>query len=366
MALPNSSPEETTLYPLRQLTAYLSEGCSYTCRFCWERPAPRMSNPEQAFLPLEILFQAVAEAMPFGLETVHLTGVDTLLHPQVERLLDFLEDSPAGIFIETNGAGLTSERAARIARLPNVSVSIGLDGSDAETHDSIHGTPNAFDTAVQAARRLADAGLRAELVFTVCRTNSTQLPAFLRLAEDLGAGAIRFNIPRPQSGDRWQIDGMQVEELIALGRRVERELVPSTRLRVVFDQPPAFRGLQPAARIETQNHCGVLNTISLLTSGEYAMCGIGQSFREFVFGKVGEVSLEQIWNGSLTLLRLRAGLPDRLAGVCGHCILKSACLGNCVAENYARHGSLWGPYWFCESAEKVGLFPASRLEENVW
>jgi SynChlorMet cassette radical SAM/SPASM protein ScmF len=366
MALSIPSPEDMTLYPLRQLTAYLSKGCSYTCRFCWEQPAQRISDPEKAFLPLEILFQAVAEATPLGLEILQLTGGDTLLHPQIDRLLDFLEGSVQGVSIETNGAGLTPERAARISRLSNGSISIGFDGSDASTHDSIHGAPGAFDTAVQAARRLADAGLRAEMVFTVCRRNSAQLPAFLRMAEDLGAGAVRFNVPRPQSGVEWQIDGMQVEELIALGRRVEREMVPGTRLRVMFDQPPAFRGLQPTARNETQNHCGVLSTISLLTSGEYAMCGIGQSFREFVFGKVGEVALEQIWNGSLTLLRLRAGLPDRLAGVCGHCILKSACLGTCVAENYARHGSLWGPYWFCESAEKVGLFPASRLEENVW
>jgi SynChlorMet cassette radical SAM/SPASM protein ScmF len=340
-----------------------------------------MGGKEKAFLPLETLFQAVTEAIPLGLETIHLTGADILLHPQVEELIDYLENKKLIVSIETNGSGLTPEIARRIARLTNCVVSIALDGSDAETHDSIHGIQDAFDTAVQAVRRLADAGLRAEMVFTVCRRNYTQLSPYLRLAEDLGAGSVRFNVPRPQSdeggsqnsadsgqvaSDGWRMDQMQVEELIALGRRVEREMVPNTRLRVLFDQPPAFRGLQPQARIESQNRCGVLNTISLLTSGEYALCGIGQNFREFIFGKVGEVPLERVWNGSMILLRLRAGLPNRLAGVCSHCVLKSACLGNCIAENYARHGILWGPYWFCESAEKVGLFPASRLEENVW
>jgi SynChlorMet cassette radical SAM/SPASM protein ScmF len=381
MALSTLLSEDNQSYPLSQLTAFLAEGCSYSCRFCWERQVPNISGKEKAFLPLEILFQAVREAKLLGLETINFTGADTLLHPQVDQLFDYLESETLGVSIETNGAGLTPEIAGRIARLSNCVVSIALDGSDAETHDTIHGMQGAFDTAVQAVRWLADAGIKAEMVFTVCRRNSAQLSPYLRLAEDLGAGFVRFNVPRPQTydglsnnsvdsgqvpGDGWQMDEMQVEELIAMGRRVEREMVPNTRLRLLFDQPPAFRGLQPQARIESQNRCGILNTINLLTTGEYAMCGIGQNFHEFVFGKVGEVLLEQVWNGSLILLHLRAGLPNRLAGVCGHCILKSACLGNCIAENYARHGTLWGPYWFCESAEKVGLFPASRLEENVW
>lgn len=58
---------------------------------------------------------------------------------------------------------------------------------------------------------------------------------------------------------------------------------------------------------------------------------------------------------------LREGLPLRLGGVCGRCLMKGRCLGMCVAQNYYGAGSLWAPHWFCEQAEAAGLFPASRL-----
>jgi hypothetical protein len=35
-------------------------------------------------------------------------------------------------------------------------------------------------------------------------------------------------------------------------------------------------------------------------------------------------------------------------------------MGACIAQNYYRNGSLWASNWFCEQAEKAGLFPASR------
>ena len=108
----------------------------------------------------------------------------------------------------------------------------------------------------------------------------------------------------------------------------------------------------------------------MLPDGSYALCGIAATARasepSMIFGKVGEMPLERIWHEHPTLRLLRGGIPDRLEGVCERCIMKTACLGNCPAENYQRTGSLWGPYWFCEAAEQVGLFPASRLIENRW
>ena len=97
------------------------------------------------------------------------------------------------------------------------------------------------------------------------------------------------------------------------------------------------------------------------------MCGVGALAPELVFGQVGINSLEQIWNEHPLLQHLREGIPHRLAGVCERCVMKNTCLGNCIVQNYNNSGSFWGPFWFCEAAERACLFPASRLKENsVW
>ena len=58
----------------------------------------------------------------------------------------------------------------------------------------------------------------------------------------------------------------------------------------------------------------------------------------------------------------RRSLPDDLEGVCGRCILRQRCLGNCVAENYHQARRLTAAYWFCQQAEQAGLFPTARLQ----
>ena len=82
---------------------------------------------------------------------------------------------------------------------------------------------------------------------------------------------------------------------------------------------------------------------------------------DLVFGKVGKDRLEKVWRENPILKALREGLPERLEGICGRCLMKGSCLGQCVAQNYYRKGSILAPNWVCEQAEAAGLFPASRL-----
>jgi MoaA/NifB/PqqE/SkfB family radical SAM enzyme len=53
-----------------------------------------------------------------------------------------------------------------------------------------------------------------------------------------------------------------------------------------------------------------------------------------------------------------------LRGVCGDCLHRNLCLGNCIANNYHSTGRLNAPYVFCERAEAMGVFPASRMRHS--
>ena len=175
---------------------------------------------------------------------------------------------------------------------------------------------------------------------------------------------MKFNLVQPIArGEKLHEDtgSVSVAELIKLGRYVDMELSPTTKLRLFFDYPMAFRPLSRIASGDGCGVCGIFGILGVIASGHYALCGIGKQVDDLVFGAVGEDPLEMVWHESPILRAIREGLPERLGGVCGRCLMRRGCLGSCVAETYYRTGGLWDGFWFCEQAEAARLFPESRL-----
>jgi SynChlorMet cassette radical SAM/SPASM protein ScmF len=315
-------------------------------------------------LPVELFETAIREAKPLGLSGVKLTGGEPLLHPHFTRLLEIVRREELRLVIETNGLLCTPEIAVEIAKSPERFVSVSIDGADAETHEWVRGVPGAFEAARQAVCNLVAAGIRPQVIFTVMRNNAGQVDAIVRLAEEIGAASVKFNVVQPTArGEKLHKDQetLSIADLIALGRHVEQELAPKTQLKLFILYPQAFRALHRIASGDGCGVCGIFGILGVLAGGHYALCGIGEQVPDMVFGEVGKDLLEEVWRENAILKALREGLPERLEGVCGRCLMKRRCMGSCVAQNYYRKGSLWAPNWFCEQAEEAGLFPTSRL-----
>jgi SynChlorMet cassette radical SAM/SPASM protein ScmF len=349
--------------PLNQLYFYLTEGCNLACRHCWLAPKFDAAGDRYAALPVSLFESAIAEAKPLGLGGVKLTGGEPLLHPQFTTLLEIVRREKLRLTIETNGTLCTPEIAAEIAKAERPFVSVSMDGAEAETHEWVRGVPGCFEKAAQAARNLAAVGIRPQIIMSLLPRNADQVQAMIHLAEELGAGSVKFNIVQPTArGEKLhEADGtLDIPELIALGRRIELELAPATKLGLYYDYPLAFRPLSRIASGDGCGVCGILGILGVLPTGYYALCGIGEHIPELVFGKVGEGALGAIWRENETLRSIRQGLPKQLEGICARCLMKGACLGSCLAQNYYRSHSLWAPFWFCEEAEELGLFPQTR------
>jgi radical SAM protein with 4Fe4S-binding SPASM domain len=110
--------------------------------------------------------------------------------------------------------------------------------------------------------------------------------------------------------------------------------------------------------------CNIFEILGVLSDGSYALCGIGESIPELVFGSARSDSLASVWRQSPMLVRLRAAIPGELKGVCARCIMRSRCLGHCIAQNYYAARDLTAPYYMCQEAFEQGLFPASRLQSE--
>ncbi len=357
---------EEIRFPLRHLYFYLTDGCNLRCRHCWMEPRYQVKGGSPPVLDVDLFRSIVDQAGSLGVAAIKLTGGEPLIHPGIGDILECVAKAGLSLAMETNGMYCTPEFTRRIMACERPFVAVSLDGAEPDIHDWMRGVGGAFRGAVQGIRNLVGAGLRPQVIMSVVRKNKDQMERLVRLAETLGAGSVKFNVVQPTSrGERMHEAGetLSIKELVELGQWVETDLSRSTGLRIAYSHPLAFRPLSRMFHPETGDGChvcAIFGILGILADGSYALCGIGQALPDMVFGHAAEDSLEDVWNNSPVLNQLREGLPSALQGICGECLMRGICLGSCVAQNYYRSKSLWAPYWYCDEADKEGLFPESR------
>jgi SynChlorMet cassette radical SAM/SPASM protein ScmF len=357
-------------YSLSILQFLLTDGCNLRCRHCVVDAKFQTEKKQCTALDSALFQHIVRQAKSLGLSSVKLGGGEPLLHPRIGEVLEIIRREEIDLTIATNGTLCTPALVSDLVRCRLRHIDVSLDGADAETHERMRGVADCFKDAVQGIRNLVAAGIRPHIVMSVTRQNAGQMDAVVRLAKSLGALSVQFNLVKPIGrGERMSAAGelLTVRELVRLGTWVENELSRKATLPVCFTQPIAFR---PLARMFGQRGigcgtCGILNVLGVLSDGSYALCAMGEMVRDLIIGHAGENALERIWRQSPLLEEVRGGLPHRFQGICGKCVVRNICQGRCIVQNYEKSRDFWAPYWFCEEADKEGLFPESRKQYRV-
>jgi len=360
-----SGAVEKAAPPLGMLYFYLTEGCNLRCRHCWLAPQFQTEKKQYPALEPDLFRHILRQAKPLGLSAVKLTGGEPLMNPRIGEILEIIRSEKLRFNVETNGVLCTPALARDLARSGLYHISVSLDGADAQTHEWVRGVEGCFDAALQGIRNLVAAGIRPQVIMSLMRKNVGQMEPLVRMAESLGASSVKFNLVQPTArGEKMHEKGetLGVEEMIALGKWVENDLARTSKIRLFYGHPVAFRALGRLFGPDGDcGICGIRHILGVLADGSYALCGIGESVPELVFGHASRDSLSDVWSGSPVLREIREGMPRRLEGVCGECLMKGICLGSCVAQNYYRSRNLWAPFWYCEEARRAGLFPATRI-----
>ena len=356
--LPEGVPNPTSYY------FYLTHGCNLACKHCWLAPEFQKGRSTGGHLDLDLLKGAVEDGIPLGLSNAKLTGGEPLLHPDFVKIVDYLTEKNISIIIETNGTLLTKELAFYLKEHSSTwFVSVSIDGANVETHDRFRGVKGAFDKACNAVSYLAQAGFNPQVIMSIHKGNIDEIEDLVTLAESLGAGSVKFNLINSVGRGalmekRHEI--LTIQDLVALGKRMEKDVQTRHSIPLYYDWPAAFMSIQELLK-KGVSTCGIFHILGVLSDGSYAMCGIGVNIPELVYGKIGRDNLREVWVNNPTLVRLREEIPSQLEGICGKCILKNSCLASCVAQNYFESGRLTGPHWFCQQAYDQGLFPSTRI-----
>jgi SynChlorMet cassette radical SAM/SPASM protein ScmF len=352
--------------PLTSLYMYIAGSCNLACRHCWISPTYEPDNSKGQFLKLEYVKKAVREAKPLGLQSVKLTGGEPMLHPQFREIVEHINNKGIEIIIETNGTLIDSDLANFLKSKPYMRfLSVSLDGANEKTHDALRGIPGSFKRSLSGLKSLVKVGFKPQMICTLHRGNVSEINKIIDFAKLIGCGSIKFNrIQQLGRGEKFNTDqSLQLNEIFSVFNHIEKKIKPKSKIPIFFDMPPVFYPLSKLLK-EPLSKCAIHSILGVLADGEIAMCGIGESIPDLVFGHLQKDTLKRIWIQNQKLKQLRRDIPDKLEGICGECSFNSFCQGNCIALNYHMSGKINSSYVFCEQANAYGLFPPTRKQSK--
>ena len=330
------------LHPPKTLTLAITGTCNLTCAHCWVEAGKPSSAPH---VPEKTLRRLVEEFAALDGEGIRLTGGEPLCHPGWLKLMQYARAiGLQGISLQTNGMLFTDDHVAALRELdfPGLSIQISLDGAAASTHDLVRGD-GSFRRVMEGIRRLAREGLagRITIFFAEMRHNLDEIPALLKLADDLGVGAV--------------VTG----SLVLCGRAAKESLVAPPELEQYlrllnrFDADPEFRRLyekigtvavlewrgESAPRMDC---CTFVENPYLTPEGRLypcLLCHTDQFSVSGVFGKNLAAAFAEgapLWSSLMEISHSRAeSIPE-----CQQCAGKHICAGGCMGRAWGSCGDL--------------------------
>ena len=163
----------------------LTHLCNLSCSYCDRHQ--RMPNE----MTLEQITTALDRLFAIGMREISLDGGEALTHPQIDRIVDWLESHKVVMRLNTNG--VLVRRKADIVRKMQV-VKISLDGS-ASVHDKLRGE-GSFARALDALAVCSALSVPAQLTCVLGKHNAHSVDDLLSLAESVKTKVI-FQPLRP-------------------------------------------------------------------------------------------------------------------------------------------------------------------------
>jgi radical SAM protein with 4Fe4S-binding SPASM domain len=184
----NASPRPGAGQHLPRLVFWeVTKGCNLRCVHC-RATATELASPND--LPTAQCKNIIDQIAAFANPILVLSGGEPLYRADIFELARYATDKGLRVALATNGTLVTSEVAQKIVDAGVKRVSISLDGSNAETHDTFRGIPGSFAAAIYGFKNLKALGMPVQINMTIARHNAAELPKVLEMVRGLGADAL--------------------------------------------------------------------------------------------------------------------------------------------------------------------------------
>jgi len=302
----------------------ITRACNLNCVHCRASATEKADHDE---LTTDQGYELLRDLSKNTTRMVILSGGEPLMRNDVFDLARYGTSLGLRMTLGTNGSLVTDQIAKDIKSSGIVRVSVSLDGTTSDIHDSFRGMAGAFDMALRGIRMLRENNVPVQVNTTVAAMNVFQMDMFPDFIKDLGAVA-------------WH-----VFFLVPTGRGQGLEPAKIHEYRNMLD---GFYRVYKQADIECKATCApqfyrllAENGDEVNTKGCLAGTGFGFvssqgivqpcGYLQIPCGDIRKTGIEHIWSHSETLQALRN--TASLKGKCGECSYTGIC-GGCRARAY--------------------------------
>jgi heme b synthase len=331
----------------------LTKRCNLRCVHCRAEAGEAMFEGE---LGTEEIRNVIGDIASFARPILVLTGGEPLYRGDIFEIAGYAVDRDLKVALATNGTMVDREVAEKIRQAGISRVSISIDGKDGASHDGFRGIPGSFESALEGARRLKEAGVEFQFNTTVTRRNVEELEGVLDLAEREGAKALHLFMLVPvgcgvEIAESDMITKEKYEEVLLWFYWKSRETALEFKATCA---PHYYRIIRQEARREGRKVDFETHGMAAVTRGCLAGSGVcfishrGEvqpcGYLPLTAGNVTKKPFRDIWEGSELFQRLRE--LSNLKGKCGRCEYRSFCAG-CRARAYYHTGDYMDEEPYC-------------------
>jgi radical SAM protein with 4Fe4S-binding SPASM domain len=328
--------------------------CNLNCKHCYSNSGAVQEEElatEEALNVVDQLADAGVTALAFsGGEPLSRKDFFTVAQHAVERGLY--------VSVATNGTLLTKDNVRKLKQTGTHYVEVSIDGATAQTHDAFRGVQGAFEKAVMGIRNAVEEDLCACIASTATKSNLSEFPAIIDLAEEVGAERFTyFNFIPTGRGKAHFDQDLSPEERETLMRYLLNRMSKGCKTTILTTAPQLARvALQcqgPSGTGEVTMSMAHMQTVKVSRKAVpladfIGGCGAGRLYCSlspqgdvhpcvFLPINVGNLTTQRfsdVWLTSQLFNELRD--RDNLKGACGRCSYKYTC-GGCRARANAYY-----------------------------
>lgn len=298
--------------------------CNFNCIHCGSDCTQEVHVPD---MPMDD-FLAVLDKITPHVDTkttmIVITGGEPLMRKDLEKCGEeiYKRQFPWGMV--TNGYLLTEERFNSLLNAGLRSITISLDGLNAETHDWFRNKKGSFDRAIEAIRRVAKTpNLVYDLVTCVNKRNIDELERMREMLTEIGVTHWRlFTVfPKGRAKDNPELK-LSAEEFVRM-----MDFIKETRLKGKINASYGCEGFLDDYELDVRDNpffCQAgIHIGSVLANGDISAC---PSLRgDYIQGNIYKDDFWTTWNTRFQVMRDRSWTKT---GKCATCKSYNYCEGN--------------------------------------
>jgi radical SAM protein with 4Fe4S-binding SPASM domain len=328
--------------------------CNLNCKHCYSNSGAVQEeelNTKEALNIVDQLTDAGVTALAFS-------GGEPLTRKDFFNVARHAVQRGLYVSVATNGTLLTKENVRRLKETGIHYVEISIDGATAQTHDTFRGIPGAFEKALAGLRNCVDQDLCVCIASTATKSNLSEFPAIIDLAENVSAERFTyFNFIPTGRGKAHQDEDLTSDEREMLMRYLLNRMSKGCKTTILTTAPQLAR-----VALQCQEEAGTGEVTMSMAHMQTAKvsrkavpladfiggCGAGRLYCSlspqgdvhpcvFLPVNVGNLKMEkfrEVWLNSELFKALRD--RNNLKGACGKCSYKYTC-GGCRARANAYY-----------------------------